>query len=62
MVEQGATQQGLSCPHLAGDGDEALAFFNPLEQVSERFLMGLTAEQKAGVGGDTKRVLVEAEK
>jgi hypothetical protein len=25
-------------------------------------LMGLTAEQEAGVGGDTKRVLVEAEK
>jgi hypothetical protein len=41
MVEQRSTQQGLACPHLAGDGDEALTFFNPMEQVSESFLMGL---------------------
>jgi hypothetical protein len=59
-AQQGPAEQSFTRPYLARYRDEPLSFLNPIQEVSESFLMGLAEEEEARVWGDAKGFFFKA--
>ena len=58
--QDGAAERGLARAGLAGEQQHALAPPQPVQQLAERALVRLAQVEELRIGGDRKRLIVEA--